>query len=426
MSTKSEIVDAINKGKGNVEIAKALGVSTALVRKYRSLLSRGEISTKGLGTVKVTKPKSVKKAKTKVAKPKKVKTVKISKVGGFIDHQRIISKIEAGLKLGYNIALRGKTSTAKTFLVTELAKKHKKNLNYFNASVNTTVDEVKGKYVLRYDEHGKPKPEWFDSSIVKAMRNGDWVVIEEINFLSEDLLSVFYSILDNRRDLILDEKDGEVVKAHPDFRVFATMNWSYKGTNELNDALKRRFQLWCDLNYLPKSKEKSLILKKVDGADDGEVSILVDYADNYRKSKTRNKTDLGTDTLIRCVELSSQIPFKQALEFTVIPVLAYDEEEKKVIREQFNLLLKCEEIRKNYKSGIVLKVKEYGRYYNIYVVDVKDKQVEFIKTDIKKSELLKSVKDNDFVNSNKITRSLDEFHSLVLESQKDEEDDDNE
>lgn len=433
MSKKLEIVKLINKGKGNVEISKELSVSPSLVRKYRSLLIRGKISCKGLpvgslhiGGSRVKKTIKVGKIEKKVKKHlskhpsesvKEEEKREVSSIGGYVDHQEIVPKIEAGLSLGYNIALRGKTSTAKTFLVTELAKKHNKTLHCFNASVNTTVDEVKGKFVLRYDKHGKPKPEWLDSSLVKAMRNGDWVVIEEINFLSEDLLSVFYSILDDRKNIILDEKDGEVVNAHPDFRVFSTMNWSYKGTNELNDALKRRFRLWVDLDYLPKELEVDLILNRVNDAKKGEVNILVEYAESYRNIKTRNKTDLGTDTLIRCAELSTIIPLKQALEHTLIPVLAYESDEKKVIREQFNLLLRNEEIKDKYKIGDILRIKEYSKYKYIYVLNIEEGIVTYLTRRIKK-QLLKDIQNKHTVRENSTTLTLDSFHSLIMENQK--------
>jgi MoxR-like ATPase len=423
MSNKEKIVELINGGITNIEIAKIVGVKPSLVRKYRSLKSKGLISLRGSSApkkaVKTTK-KSEKVAK-KVSKPR-VKKVKSSKVVGFIDPQKVVPNIEAGLELGYNIAIRGKTSTAKTFLVTELAKKYSKTLNYFNANVNSSVDEVKGKYILKYDSSGKPKPEWVDSSIVKAMRNGDWLVIEEINFLSEDLLSVFYSILDSRKDLILDEKDGEVVKAHPDFRVFATMNWSYRGTNELNDALKRRFQLWIDLDYLPKKNEKSLILSKVEKAKDSDVNALVEYADSYRKNKTRNKTDLGTDTLIKCAELSTKIPLKQALEVTIIPILAYDDEEKRVIREQFNLLLRSEEVKDTYKVGDIVSVKEYGKISYIFVLAVNEKGVHFIQHE-KKTELVEITKQGNLTPT---ILPFETFHSKIMESNKEEKSDKNE
>jgi MoxR-like ATPase len=87
-----------------------------------------------------------------------------------------------------------------------------------------------------------------DEFIVKAWPRC-MLTIEEINFSPEELMSVWFSLLDHRRNIVLNEKDGEVVKAGKFLSVNATMNPDYIGTNPLNDALNDRFLIKLDIDY---------------------------------------------------------------------------------------------------------------------------------------------------------------------------------
>ena len=68
-----------------------------------------------------------------------------------------------------------------------------------------------------------------ESNIVRAARNGDWVLLDEINLASQDTLESIASLFTNRQDggpsLFLPET-GNIgrIHAHRDFRIFAAMN----------------------------------------------------------------------------------------------------------------------------------------------------------------------------------------------------------
>ncbi len=88
---------------------------------------------------------------------------------------------------------------------------------------------------------------WNDGALTRAMRHGYWLVLDEIDFGSPDILSILYPVLEGSPKLCLKEHDGEVIHAHPGFRVFATGNSiggedsQYCGTQRLNAALLNRF-----------------------------------------------------------------------------------------------------------------------------------------------------------------------------------------
>lgn len=86
---------------------------------------------------------------------------------------------------------------------------------------------------------------WVDGPLVTAMRNGDFVLIDEINLAEDAVLERLNSVLEPSRTLTLAERGGEgaeVIVAAPGFRVLATMNpGGDYGKKELSPALANRF-----------------------------------------------------------------------------------------------------------------------------------------------------------------------------------------
>ncbi len=119
----------------------------------------------------------------------------------------------------------------------------------------------------------KPKPNYeidteeglAEEDIIEKKGDGVYIVnawprcmltIEEINFSPEELMSVWFSLLDHRRNIVLNEKDGEVIHAGKFMSVNATMNPDYIGTNQLNAALNDRFLIKLNVDYDNKVENK--------------------------------------------------------------------------------------------------------------------------------------------------------------------------
>ena len=61
-------------------------------------------------------------------------------------------------------------------------------------------------------------------SLLKAIKHGHWILIDEINLANNDVLQKIVSTLD-REDILLYEKgDCEPIKIHEDFRIVGCMN----------------------------------------------------------------------------------------------------------------------------------------------------------------------------------------------------------
>jgi midasin len=61
--------------------------------------------------------------------------------------------------------------------------------------------------------------------VVQALRKGHWVIWNELNLAPSEVLEALNRLLDDNRELYLAEIN-EVVKPHPNFRLFATQNTS--------------------------------------------------------------------------------------------------------------------------------------------------------------------------------------------------------
>ncbi|ABN66318.2 large protein with a conserved N-terminal domain, a central AAA ATPase domain composed of 6 tandem AAA protomers, and a C-terminal M-domain midas sequence motif-containing protein [Scheffersomyces stipitis CBS 6054] len=87
---------------------------------------------------------------------------------------------------------------------------------------------------------------FLEGSLVKAVREGEWLLLDEINLASADTLESIADLLSeslNQRSVLLTEKgDVESIKAHPEFRIFGCMNPSTDvGKRDLPLSIRSRF-----------------------------------------------------------------------------------------------------------------------------------------------------------------------------------------
>ena len=289
-----------------------------------------------------------------------METKEILKQIKFIDETGVVPDIMVAVKSKMNIMLRGPTGTGKSFLLKELAKANKKTLLVSNMTCGTGIEEIKGRYVVVPNEDtGKPEVKWVDGILISAMKKGYWMLIEEANFMPEEVASAFYSVMDDRRNIIIEEHENEVVESHPDFRLFLTANWGYKGTIIPNDAIRNRIDTYFDLTYLTQAQEAKLITR--DTALPIDISnTITKFAHRQRKIKSRNQPDISTRVLIRWATLI-QNGMKPLIagERTIVPLLFYDELEKEKLRETLKFEFeKFDYVPKAKTTGKKSKLKE--------------------------------------------------------------------
>jgi MoxR-like ATPase len=80
------------------------------------------------------------------------------------------------------------------------------------------------------------KFEWVDSSLVKAIENGDWVLIDNANFCAASVLDRLNPLLEMNGSLQISEKNA-TIQPHKDFRIFLSVNESF---GELSRPMRNR------------------------------------------------------------------------------------------------------------------------------------------------------------------------------------------
>ena len=139
----------------------------------------------------------------------------------------------------YPVLLQGPTSAGKTSLVVYLAERTGHEVVRINNHEHTDLAEYLGTYVTDA-KTGKLK--FVEGALVRAMRRGAWIILDELNLAPSDVLEALNRLLDDNRELFVPELQ-EVVRPHPSFMLFATQNppGAYGGRKVLSKAFRNRF-----------------------------------------------------------------------------------------------------------------------------------------------------------------------------------------
>lgn len=77
--------------------------------------------------------------------------------------------------------------------------------------------------------------------MVQAVREGYWLILDELNLARTEILECLNRLLDDNRELFIPEQQIHI-KPHKNFRIFATQNPpTYSGRKTLSRAFKNRF-----------------------------------------------------------------------------------------------------------------------------------------------------------------------------------------
>lgn len=182
--------------------------------------------------------------------------------------------------------LIGETGCGKTHLARHVAYVNKVPYMRVNMNGATTPEDLAGQWIPNPNPENPAKYVWQDGVLTKFMRTGGIFVVDEINMAPADILSMLHSVTDDERRLVLTQKDGEVIIAHPNFWFISTMNPDYEGTKPLNLALKDRFRIIV-LGYSDRVERRLQIDEK-----------LLDVASKLRKSEEIT-TPVSTRDLIK-------------------------------------------------------------------------------------------------------------------------------
>ena len=153
---------------------------------------------------------------------------------------------------GDDVLIYGPTGPGKTTSAIAWAAERRLRLAQVSGNAALEPSQLIGKYI----PDGNGGFGWIDGPVTDVVRNGGVLILDEVNFISPKIYTVLYSLLDNRRCLILLDHKGETVQAHKDLTIFATMNPNYVGTIPLNFAFRNRWGIQISWDYDDKVESK--------------------------------------------------------------------------------------------------------------------------------------------------------------------------
>lgn len=173
------------------------------------------------------------------------------KFAGDVDE---LTMYQFALRNKMNVLLYGDAGTGKTtssMWVSSLL-----GLPYFAIPSNSALDytQIVGGYV----PNANGSLSWIDGAVTRLVRNGGVLLIGEVNTLAKNVQQFLMPLLDYRRSITIMENGNEVIKAHDNLLIIADMNPNYRGTQQLNEAWKDRFEIKLNFDYDRKIEEKIL------------------------------------------------------------------------------------------------------------------------------------------------------------------------
>ncbi|XP_050232290.1 midasin isoform X2 [Mercurialis annua] len=188
----------------------------------------------------------------------------------------------------YPVLLQGPTSSGKTSLVQYLAAITGNEFVRINNHEHTDLQEYLGTYIS--DTHGKLI--FQEGVLVKAVRKGYWIVLDELNLAPSDVLEALNRLLDDNRELFVPEL-RETIRAHPNFMLFATQNPPifYGGRKILSRAFRNRF-VEVHVDEIPDNELSEIIEKRCE-IPASRAKIMVEIMKELQLHRQRSKVFAG-------------------------------------------------------------------------------------------------------------------------------------
>lgn len=236
------------------------------------------------------------------------------------------------LKLNKNLLLKGPTGSGKTKLAETLSETLEQPMYQVNCSVDLDAESLLGFKTIQTNDDGQQEIVFIDGPVIKAMKEGHILYIDEINMAKPETLPVLNGVLDYRRKLT-NPFTGEVINAAPGFNVIAAINEGYIGTLPMNEALKNRFVV-IQVDYIDGTILGDVIRQQSQLTDEKLITQIIKFNEDLRtmtKQGQISEEAASIRALIDLSDLATVMPIKRAIKRTIIDKLEDEREQQAII-----------------------------------------------------------------------------------------------
>lgn len=230
------------------------------------------------------------------------------------------------------ILLKGPSGSGKTKLAESIAALFEQPMHSINCSVDLDAESLLGfKTVVQ--KEGQTWIDFVEGPVVKAMKEGHFLYIDEINMAKPETLPILHSVLDYRR-MLTNPFTGEVIQAHPNFGVIAAINEGYIGTTPMNEALKNRFISFA-IPYITGEQLAGLVDEYFPVVQATLKNSMLSLATDLRKQAENgllSEEAASIRSLLDAIELSQYMSPIRAVQYAIAEKLD-DESEKQLVIE---------------------------------------------------------------------------------------------
>jgi MoxR-like ATPase len=221
--------------------------------------------------------------------------------------------------LPMNPRLIGKPGVGKTTLAYAAAKRLGQEVYILQATVDTRPEDLIVTPVIE----GAGRLRYVASPLVTAMVRGGVAILDEGNRMSEKSWASLAPLLDNRR-YVESIIAGIKIKAHPSFRMVATMN-DDASTFDLPEYIHSRLQPQILIDFPERNEEMAILKANLPFGDEYILEYVTDFLQNAHAADERYTVRDGINIARFASKLRTiakdEVSYRQALHTALLEVL---------------------------------------------------------------------------------------------------------